>query len=548
MPEIFPTIPSSPPSPEEEAQKRWEERKAALEKPRGAAEYVEKIVAEAKKGLPEKPAGEIPPEVIKELPEESPIPLQERVSVIHPEPTKITELKLEEKKEPPAKAELSDIIGAANILKTEKDFAAFFQGYVNWREILATEPKKVSEYRELFKTKKETEVRLINLYQKELGEALKVPMTAEGKAAIDAYLSKEARENPEKLSDRLDELKEYETYQNKIKTLDQEIQQLGGEEARQKAIAELKREADIIKWTKGWRGFINPKNSELLGWFFRWTARETKEETGFRKQLLAQAPGFLGFRLQFFRNYEPLLKQKMDELMKIESVPERRAYFKTYINQMRKDFFKNLLIAENLKNMMIKEALNQLGRLFSAGELEKLAEAQQYYARLKETGELYDLEILKNLNDEEFNKEIEKRTQAIIANLFSEKISSVKIENKPAEEIQKIPEPVAAEAVQNKIKEDAEKTQTLEEKIQKLEQESSAKKKTTEKRRVGKKTSKEITALTEEIKSLKKELEAAKEDKRKNATENLMLMLAQLKAKGVKIQIGEMEAKINPQT
>lgn len=352
----------------------------------------------------------------------------------------------------------------------EKDpgFADFLSR-VQGAEKLEFNPGSHAKHYENYENGKKALTALGGFYKTEIGEQLGVKVDAKefGPGVykeLKDYILSEAIENPEKVKEILEKTERHNELKAEIKNLDETITKEGGEENRESAIEQLKRQEILWSGKKfeaegaaGIRGFLNIENSEAVGWLFRGISRvvgwldqgfsvgeaQYKQQQEIRKAMRVKTGKE---RVEFLDYVGNKIKDFNDRRAVLEAAPELRKQAEEELKNVRVKFFVNFEGAKDLLALVNAKINKNLNKLVNEGydkdDIKKLEEAQQLVKKVGEGSERLgaELELTKQHgkskiatkhSSEEYVELLDKKIDSIALGLLNEKIKSTPIAHKP---------------------------------------------------------------------------------------------------------------------
>lgn len=400
------------------------------------------------------------PEFLKETPEEAPNPEDtekkpRKPRAARPGSARTANPKTKSNKKAAGKEAEKEIdeLPFAEAPKDILDNPELLKFLERYPDTKTSEAGELKDRLKVFEEAKLAEVRLAELYKNELEPALEVEISKEELSSVGDFLKAEAVENPERFRERIREIDRYVKQKKEVAELESEIKGLGGEEnydAAMEKMAEEQRAAEkyrgVVKWSTGWRGFLNPKNSELLGWAFRGNIpflaskiKESADRSNLRKQMRSKSNWVANifFTSAESKHYFQKYTEKIDKLAQdrefLGGYPSRKDYLESEFKKMRQDFFSKAEPARELLNIVRSEVTEQIGKLLrpSSISLDKLDEAQRRLEVLKTAQKTAGFEQLSNLPVEAFQQDIDSAISEVVVAEVNEKLQKFKIRNKP---------------------------------------------------------------------------------------------------------------------
>ncbi len=337
-----------------------------------------------------------------------------------------------------------------------KEFLNFLSNYEDAAELDLSEANRAEiekRYR-AFESKEYISGEMTQLYKEELEPAFGIKLNKTNLEAIDEYLANEALKDPARLNERAGELKNFFELKKDREDLEKEITFLGGEEnseaaskelARMRAEAEKKRE--IGKWSVGWRGFLNPKNSEIVRGLIATVgllAPSLKAITGgqegsIRKEFRSSDKEA---RLGLFQGIE----EKIDNLKKkeefLKNYPTMKAATEAYFNNLKKEFFENFEPAKAIIEETSSAVAHEMAEFLtkeqaSTNPMNVLEGAHRYAEKLQKSRAELPIGDLRSLPIKAFREEIDSRFELVIVDSIAKAVSEFAIKNKPLDEMRK---------------------------------------------------------------------------------------------------------------
>lgn len=447
------------------------------------------------------------------------------------------------------KVDFAAVRKALDLLEKDSEFNSFFKSYPDADKFdLAKGHQEFFARYEILQVKKETENKIAALYGEELQRLLNLPFSTEAGNALSEFLSQEARETPDNLKERLTQLSNYEKLKRRKEELEKEADKLGSEEEREKAIAQLKSQSEKqekatekARWYTGWRGQFNLKNWTTVGWPFR-----SKEETELRGQIWAGKKEWslwIGAPSVFHEEFESRLSELQKRVHRLENLPAAREEYRLFFAEERVKFFAGLLGARNLFDVITQQVGERLTSLAYQGEvkkdLDKLEEARNYFEQLKNVEEL-GIDVFKKVKPEEFEINIVKKIDKVVATLLQEKLSGLKTGNKAMQKIEEAAKPEelskkdkdkVVEVLRQEIKESGERIKELDKESGKLKSKKAAAKKPRKKAKT------ELPKQEQEEKDIEARLEKMNNEKLAELLAMLLEKKLVLTITGAKIEV-----------
>lgn len=345
----------------------------------------------------------------------------------------------------------------------EPAFLDFLTRYPDMgKEIGPNFAKKIQSRYEAYLAQKELSQKMESFYDRELPEKFAVNLDKDDRGTLKEAMAKIAIENPEGLKIRLAEWNHKEKQEKYIKILEKNVEELGGEEERKKAVAELEKEEkiwgqkkELADWTTGWRGFLNPKNSELLGWFFRSRIfGETKEKREYRQEIQKRAG--IKWQLPFFKNIDEETTKITEEYERtkrlkrrmVSAAPEQLKRLKDAYSGWRILFLENFEGAKTLTKLAQAKVNKKINALVSKGmkkkDIGELETAQLYADLIKKGREESDIKIElklkqgaveRKIGSRGFINLIDKKVEKLATAMIQEKIAGLDLPTASAESL-----------------------------------------------------------------------------------------------------------------
>lgn len=345
---------------------------------------------------------------------------------------------------------------------------ADFLSRVKDAEKLEFTPGSHAEYYKNYENGKKALVALGGFYRTEIGEQLGVKVDVKELGPghykeLKDYVFSEAIENPEKVKEILEKTERHNELKSRIADLEKAIEREGGEENREAAIEQLKRQEALWSAKKyeaegaaGFRGFLNIENSELLGWSYRLFSRVAgwldngfnkgeliyKDQEEIRKSMRAKT----GKERGEFLGY---INDKINEFyVRRETLsinPEVQKQAKEELKNIRTEFFVNFEGAKDLLALVSGRINKNLNKLVNEGyeknDIKKLEEAQRLIKKVGEGSEKLGVElelkkqhgksrVAEKLTPKEYVETLESKIDSLASGLINEKIKSMPVANK----------------------------------------------------------------------------------------------------------------------
>ncbi len=349
----------------------------------------------------------------------------------------------------------------------DAEFAKFLVRYEDAAGLNFQNPKdaaKVVERYEDFENAQKITENLGVLYKGELREKFGIRISEKNTAGLKDYFLKEAVSNPDKALGLMEKIATYEGLKEQIPQLEKQIEELGGDEGRKKAVEQLKNEGGKLLEIKeeaknyiGWKGFVgagvswNPttwwkivanKNVGGLGELLLGSlVARTEEETALRQEVRGMTAVE---RTGFFAGLDEKIALLQKRAQGVESLPERVQQAKELFANARRDFFVNFEANKVFAGLVSERVNRKIHKLVNEGykgnDIKKLEDAQEYIDLVRSGSEALALpvelklrhgksKVAKTLSPDQFNARLETKIEKMATAMVHEKLDSVPIGN-----------------------------------------------------------------------------------------------------------------------
>lgn len=279
---------------------------------------------------------------------------------------------------------------------------------------------------EAFQIKGEAALELKNIYAEKIYQDCGISLSEKDTASVEAYIEKEAVEHPERIRGLLEEARRFRELPDQITEARNELQGIIREEREEFSDKDNLRQIwDNLVTAEETQGVFNKKNLPILGRFFR-----SPEESEARRKVVEE----YGMELRDVSDELDRLEERFDAL---EELVKLKKLLNEDYTHARELFLKGVEPAEDVAKKARKKAQARLRDLADPTKsLGGLEEAQDYFEQLAgKEGEI-DVDYLRGINREDFQKELDKTLEARIAQDIRDAVEKVSLGGTPLAQLE----------------------------------------------------------------------------------------------------------------